>query len=206
MWGHLCFSKPAAPRASTQAISSLKSRRPCRLERNLSNPLPLRGQPAGQGRVRTRPVPARGRGYPLPPAGLRSICGGGLCARWGCVYLCAYTWLSVGAERIFKSCKGCRTILHVGHSPAHSSRSSNSGLYPLHPRPVPLQRWGFYRHLTVAQVGVRWRVCRWGRLEGGSGPVGSVCLASLHPGCPQPCSERDCWSPSCRDRRELRLW
>lgn len=96
MWGHLCFSKPAAARASTQATSSLKSRRPCRLERNLSNPLPFQGQPAGQGRVRTRPVPARGRGYLLPPAGPRSICCGGLCARWGCVYLCAYTWLSVG--------------------------------------------------------------------------------------------------------------
>lgn len=90
--------KAAASTASTQATSSLKSRRPCRLERNLSNPHPLRGQPAGQGRVRTRPVPARGRRYPLPPAGLRSICGGGLCARWGCVYLCAYTWLSVGVS------------------------------------------------------------------------------------------------------------
>lgn len=98
MWGHLCFSKPAAAGASTQATSSLKSRRPCRLKRNLSNPLPLRGQPARQGRVRIRPVPARGRGYPLPPAGPRSICGGGLCARWGCVYLCAYTWLSVGVS------------------------------------------------------------------------------------------------------------
>lgn len=82
MWGHLCFSKPAAARASSQPTSLLKSRRHCSLEKNPSNPLPRRGQPEGRGWVRTGPVPARGRGLRLPPAGLCSVCGCGLCARW----------------------------------------------------------------------------------------------------------------------------
>lgn len=95
--GGLCFSKPA--RASIQPTSLLKSRRHCSLERKESAP-PTPSHPGvGQGvssGVRTSPVPVRGRGLRLPPAGLSSVCGCGRCARWGGGYLCAYTWLSVG--------------------------------------------------------------------------------------------------------------
>lgn len=71
MWGHLCFRKPAEARASTHSTSPLKSRTSCRLERNLSNP----SRAGVDKRVRTRPVPARGHGLWLPPAGLCSVCG-----------------------------------------------------------------------------------------------------------------------------------
>ena len=90
MWGHLCFSKPAEARASAQYPSLLKSRRRCRLERNLSNPLPPRSQLAGQGWVRARPVPPRGRGLPLLLLGCARFAAAA-CARGGAACTCART-------------------------------------------------------------------------------------------------------------------